>query len=275
VPILVFVRKLAAPALLLVLNCLPANAQTTADAIKTRLVGQPLYLRGCWMDDDLKFNADGQPEKGFHPGPFTEAGIDVRKVKLSHGQLQIEGQRVVLEFHNMVPTRINIHSANYAGSVSIKIQSPPNGDFSKALDAVFAPDLASLVPSMPFYWQNFARTHILTPGEENASIPPQALASGDKPLQIGGAVTKPVVLQQPSPQFSQIARALKFSGAVMVHLWLMQDGTPSHISVVEPAGLGLDEQALLAVSQYRFQPAMKDGKPVTVDLYVNVNFQIL
>jgi protein TonB len=44
---------------------------------------------------------------------------------------------------------------------------------------------------------------------------------------------------------------------------------------MEPTGLGLDEQALLAVSQYRFKPAMKDGKPVTVDLYGVVLFQIL
>jgi protein TonB len=39
--------------------------------------------------------------------------------------------------------------------------------------------------------------------------------------------------------------------------------------------MGLDEKAVEAVRQYRFQPAMKDGKPVQVDLYVNVNFEIL
>jgi protein TonB len=43
---------------------------------------------------------------------------------------------------------------------------------------------------------------------------------------------------------------------------------------VRPAGLGLDEKALAAVQQYKFSPAMQDGKPVKVDLYVDVNFQI-
>jgi len=39
--------------------------------------------------------------------------------------------------------------------------------------------------------------------------------------------------------------------------------------------MGLDQKAIDAVRQYRFKPAMKDGKPVQVDLYVDVNFTIL
>src|SRR5580698_2238424 len=39
-------------------------------------------------------------------------------------------------------------------------------------------------------------------------------------------------------------------------------------------GLGLDERAVAAVSQYTFQPATKDGSPVSVQLNVEVNFQI-
>jgi protein TonB len=36
----------------------------------------------------------------------------------------------------------------------------------------------------------------------------------------------------------------------------------------------LDEQAVAAVSQYTFQPAMENGAPVVVELNVEVNFQI-
>jgi protein TonB len=38
--------------------------------------------------------------------------------------------------------------------------------------------------------------------------------------------------------------------------------------------MGLDEKAVEAVRQYRFKPAMKDGRPVPVEIYVEVNFQI-
>jgi protein TonB len=43
---------------------------------------------------------------------------------------------------------------------------------------------------------------------------------------------------------------------------------------VRGVGMGLDEKAVEAVRQYKFKPATRDGKPVKVDLYVDVNFNI-
>lgn len=94
-------------------------------------------------------------------------------------------------------------------------------------------------------------------------------------MHIGGGVSRPQVLYSVEPEFSEEARKAKFSGNVEVYLWVDADGKPSHIRVVRGVGMGLDEKAVDAVRQYRFKPAMKDGKPVTVDLYVDVDFQIL
>lgn len=94
-------------------------------------------------------------------------------------------------------------------------------------------------------------------------------------FHVGGGVSRPVLLFEPEAEFSEEARKAKFSGNVEVYLWVDEKGHPSHIRVIHGAGLGLDEKAIEAVRQYRFKPAMKDGKPVPVDLYVDVNFQIL
>jgi hypothetical protein len=67
------IRKLTAPALLLALHCLPTRAQTTEAALEARLIGQPLFLRGCFMENRLEFKADGQPAKNYRSGTFTEA----------------------------------------------------------------------------------------------------------------------------------------------------------------------------------------------------------
>jgi protein TonB len=98
--------------------------------------------------------------------------------------------------------------------------------------------------------------------------------TGGGVMHIGGGVTKPVVLFAPEPEFSEEARKAKFSGNVEVYLWVDENGAPSHIRVVRGVGMGLDEKAIEAVRQYKFKPAMKDGKPVKVDLYIDVNFQI-
>lgn len=110
-----------------------------------RLIGKPLYLRGCWMQDHLKFDENGLPSGKVTSGPFAEAAIDVKKVKLSNGVLRVEGQRVGLEFSyrglkdtNVVAKRVAVKGPGYDGSISIEIQGPSDGDFTKALDAIFA-----------------------------------------------------------------------------------------------------------------------------------------
>jgi len=49
---------------------------------------------------------------------------------------------------------------------------------------------------------------------------------------------------------------------------------PTELNVERGVGWGLDEKALQAVSQYRFQPATKDGKPVPAKINVEVMFKL-
>jgi protein TonB len=97
---------------------------------------------------------------------------------------------------------------------------------------------------------------------------------GGGPMHIGGSVRAPVLVYQVDPEFSEEARKAKFSGNVEVYLWVDEQGNPSHVRVVRGVGMGLDEKAVEAVRQYKFKPAMSNGKPVKVDMYVDVNFQI-
>lgn len=112
------------------------------------------------------------------------------------------------------------------------------------------------------------RQQVATPTTQTATLP-------EKPMHIGGKVTKPIVIYSVAPEYTREARAAKFSGDVEVYLWVDKDGRTSHLKVVKGSGMGLDERAVKAVSQYRFKPATLDGKPVPVDLYIDVKFSIL
>jgi protein TonB len=91
---------------------------------------------------------------------------------------------------------------------------------------------------------------------------------------IGGGVSEPEVIRQVEPEFSEEARKTKTMGSVLVGLIVGTDGKPQNVHIVRGIGMGLDQKAVEAVQQYLFKPAMENGKPVPVELNVEVNFQI-
>jgi TonB family protein len=101
-------------------------------------------------------------------------------------------------------------------------------------------------------------------------------ASGDgseRVMKVGGDVSAPIPISMPDPEFTEAARQAKLSGSVLVHLLVDQNGDPTDAQVMRGLGMGLDEQALEAVRHYKFRPAKKDGKPVVVEMNVEVQFQ--
>jgi TonB family protein len=101
----------------------------------------------------------------------------------------------------------------------------------------------------------------------------------------GEGVTPPKLVLTAEPEFSEKARKKKIGGDCVVSLIVATNGTATDIHVVKSiadtvsakqrdAALGLDQQAIKAVAQYRFQPATYRGTPVPYRLNVEVNFQI-
>jgi len=90
----------------------------------------------------------------------------------------------------------------------------------------------------------------------------------------GGKVSPPAVLFAPEPQFSEEARQAKVGGNVLVYLQVDENGNPKNVRVLRGVGMGLDQKAVEAVKRYKFRPATQDGHPVTVEMNVQVNFQI-
>jgi periplasmic protein TonB len=92
--------------------------------------------------------------------------------------------------------------------------------------------------------------------------------------KVGGGISAPQAISAPDPDYTEEARRAKKQGTCV--LWLIVDaaGQPRDIKVVRGLGLGLDAKALEAVRQWRFHPALKDGKPVDVQISVEVEFHL-
>ena len=91
---------------------------------------------------------------------------------------------------------------------------------------------------------------------------------------IGGAVSAPVLIHEVEAEFSDEARRAKYQGVVLVSFIVDTQGIPQNPRVERPLGMGLDEKAVEAIRQYKFKPAMKNGKPVAVKMAIEVNFRL-
>jgi len=91
--------------------------------------------------------------------------------------------------------------------------------------------------------------------------------------RIPAGVSAPILVQSADPQMPP--NAPEESANVTISLWVESNGIPSHLRVVSSSrpGEGYDEAAIAAVRQYRFWPSIQGGKPVAVDLKIDVNFQ--
>jgi protein TonB len=103
----------------------------------------------------------------------------------------------------------------------------------------------------------------------------QQSTTGGGVYRVGGGVSAPKVIYSPDPEYTKEARKAKYEGVCILQLIITPDGYPRDIRVVTPPlGMGLDEKAIEAVKQWKFQPAMKLGKPVAVAINVKVTFRL-
>jgi TonB family protein len=130
---------------------------------------------------------------------------------------------------------------------------------------------------------HLAENHMPSLGVSSAAPMPAAPPSngtgsgggiGGGVYKVGGGISAPQAISSPDPDYTEEARRAKKQGTCV--LWLIVDaaGHPRDIKVVRGLGLGLDAKALEAVQQWRFQPALKDGKPVDVQISVEVEFHL-
>lgn len=106
-------------------------------------------------------------------------------------------------------------------------------------------------------------------------LPLAPQAAGPGVYRIGGGVTAPRLKSKVEPKYSEEARVAMLSGTCVAQVEIGPDGQPHNLRVLRGLGLGLDEKALEAISQWRFEPGTRNGDPVTVMATIEVNFRLL
>lgn len=93
----------------------------------------------------------------------------------------------------------------------------------------------------------------------------------------GVADIKPAQLleRRPPPRYTDLARAARLQGAVILRLHIDESGEVRSVRVLKGLPLGLSEAAEEAARQWRFAPATDaDGEPVAVDQAITIEFRL-
>jgi TonB family protein len=112
---------------------------------------------------------------------------------------------------------------------------------------------------------------VALPGSVAAQMPkPNAEAYDTAPVLMQQDAASTVHQEMAEPD--TVVHQKNEPGVVLLRLNVDVHGFPSHVMVIRGASMTLDEKAVEAVRRDRFQPAMKDGKPVLATIYLKVTF---
>ena len=135
-----------------------------------------------------------------------------------------------------------------------------------ALDQIFAQGLDErMMTAMPDFWRLYYKAV-----SEKADYRP----SDPAVMRQSTVDDKAKLLSTFEPASNEYAQANAVAGMALYHTIVGADGKPGEVAVGRPIGFGLDENAVDSIRKAKFQPAVKDGKPVPVMLDLVVQFRI-
>jgi TonB family protein len=282
-----------------------ARADQVEQQLKSDYLGKTLTLRQFFTAERLQFAPDGRILSNPATGPWTlYSQVAIEKIRLEHGSLALTGRRVQIKFESgkqvdelsSIENNSDKFSKDLAKElrklkVEIEIQLPGGQPDEKQIDSaihhVFLTDSESFPDFVPGYWKScLLRLAQQQPGQQpnqspnvtdapTAPDPPGSYDSDEHVYKVGGrAVKPPRATYMPDPPFSEEARRAKFQGTLVLWLVVSSEGVVRNLRIARPLGLGLDEKAVEAVRQWRFNPGTKDGEPVATMVNVEVTFHL-
>jgi protein TonB len=273
-----------------------AAADHQLDQVLTdRYQNKILALRLPMQSNSQDYDSDGHPITVAQAGPWTVYGrILVHKIAIDSGKLHVEGRRVAYAF-DKDKKRLEPITTHEKVKVTLRFDDTPISveQAEAILGRVFAMTPEDVVNAAPPLWQKYLARDLGVSANEkkedtaksgasetqspaSPSVAREITSGGDgkAPLKLGSGVTPPKILYQPQPEFSDAARKLQIEGVVGLNIVIDSTGRVRNINVAKPMGAGLDENAVNTVSGWLFDPAQKDGRPVAVAVYVEVDYHL-
>jgi TonB family protein len=278
---MLFAMKWQVLSIVFVCLCAAANAQvsntvdksTIEKDLKGRYQGKVVRLRHFHKGNFLRYTKTGSLIHTSDEGTWTIYSLfEIKDVAVREGRVQFKGRRRAVLF-NPATNRLEQHRTgmDYRAEIEYGEQGADPAEIERALQKIFLAPSELLADFVPDYWKKFLEVkprQIASPGETGE--PPNELRPAA--LRVRDGITAPALVSRVEPYVTDEARKAGLNGTVILNVVISKDGTPQDIELRQPLGLGLDEEAIAALHQWKFKPAKKNGEPVEVGAQIEITF---
>jgi len=247
--------------------------------LRKQYEGNLLLLSVPSSFDVVHFDDSGSPTRPSAGEPWTTAGlIRADKVDVLGGQVVIDGRRelVALAAHASAKKLVSVTTDR---AVHLSIDLPREQPDLRARHEFLARILS--MEEVPRRIESAWRADIdLSRGSGTGkAFPPDGkigTLDGDRAVYAweSGLVSKPKAIYKPGPHYAENALIKNVSGTIRVRVIVNEKGFPEIMEIVEHLREGLDVNALSAVSQWRFEPGLRDGVATASVVVVELKFHL-
>ena len=242
----------------------PIQSQSLDQTLKdfrAQVLNQRLILQNFSADASPDFQWTASGLSSTPPKVRTLGVFKFNSAKLHNDSLELAGRRSTI-YKNKNEKLTLLGDAPVTIKIALNGANPAQV-LPQLKQQLFFPALQAAIAAIPLQDQQ-----MLYPTDE-----PQ---HPNLPCPVTGAhYERPKVIYQEEPDFTEEAIRSQLGGSVAVSVTVDENGHPSDLWLKKPAGLGLDEKAIKAVSDYKFQPATCDGTAVKTPITIEVNSSIV
>ena len=117
-------------------------------------------------------------------------------------------------------------------------------------------------------------TELRTPAQFSSSVFDPPAGGVSKPKCDGENIRSGKLVTRVNPLYPAAARMAHLQGRVKLYAVIGTDGMPHNLEVISSVDPALDNSALQAVQQWRYEPYMCKDVPVEVQTTVQVNYSL-
>jgi TonB family protein len=103
---------------------------------------------------------------------------------------------------------------------------------------------------------------------------PTPVVADDAPVRPGAGIVLPVNVYRRDPVYPELARKAGLQGVVIVEATIDRQGNVIEANVLRDPGLGCGAAVVEALRSWKYRPATRNGRPVSIIVTVTVTFRL-